>query len=332
VPKFAAGDRLTKDIVLVRPLIQGGMGTVWVARHEGLRSEVAVKLLAANFADDEVAKARFAREAGAAMEVQSPHVVQMLDYGVSDAGSPYLVMELLSGDDLEAKLTQGPLPPRDVVSIVTQLGSALNRAHERSILHRDVKPANVFLMPSDGFSGDKYFVKLLDFGFAKRIDRLTAQLTEEGMVVGTPQYMSPEQMSGEKLDPRSDLFALASVAFEAFTGKRAFQGNSVREIAEAITGRSVPRATQFNGALPRDLDAWFAKAFARDREQRFASAREMVAALQQIFASSESDEPVPEARVVPPAVIGRPSRFWQISVTLALVLAAAALAVYIFRG
>jgi len=334
VPELTPGDRVADDLVLVRPLIKGGMGSVWVARHERLQSEVAVKLLSGNFTDDDIAKKRFAREAAAAMEVQSPHVVQMLDYGIRDDGVPYIVMELLAGEDLEGQLGQlGKLPPREVLSIVTQTGQALHRAHEHGIIHRDVKPANVFLMPGDGFSGDKYFVKLLDFGFAKRVDRITAQLTEQGTVVGTPRYMSPEQMMGQELDPRSDLFSLGAVAFEAFTGKPAFPGETLREIADAIHNRPTPRPTAIDPSLPSGLDAWFARACARDRYDRFANAREMVEALQQVFAgppaAKEDDEPAPEGRVI---VTGRPSRFTRISVVIALALAAIAIAVWIVRS
>lgn len=320
MPDPSPGDRIAKDLVLTRPLIQGGMGTVWVAHHEGLRSDVAVKILSANLADDDTAKQRFAREAASAMEIQSPHVVQMLDYGVTDDGAPYLVMELLAGDDLEAHLAKGAMPPRDVVSIVTQVGRALNRAHERSILHRDVKPANVFLMAADGFSDDKYLAKLLDFGFAKHVDKLTAQLTREGMIVGTAQYMSPEQMMGGKLDARTDLFSLGSVAFEAFTGRRAFPGDTLREVDEAIQRRPIPRPTHYKSTLPKGLDAWFAKACARDRDDRFASAREMVAALQQVFAEKESrvaDEAAPEARII----AAKTSSPWRtVAILLVLVL------------
>lgn len=337
MPELSEGERIAENLVLVRPLISGGMGSVWVARHERLQSEVAVKLLSGNLEGDEVAKKRFAREAAAAMDVQSPHVVQMLDYGIREDGTPYIVMELLSGEDLEGKLASGKLPAAEVVSIVTQVGQALHRAHEHNIIHRDVKPANVFLMAADGFSGDKYFVKLLDFGFAKRVDRVTAQLTEQGQVVGTPRYMSPEQMMGQELDPRSDLFSLGAVAFEAFTGSPAFDGATLREIADAIFHRPYPRPTRLDPRLPRGLDAWFEKACARDRYDRFASAREMVEALQAVFAAPErveapDDEPAPHARELREVVVGRPSRFVRIAVVIALALAAIALAVWILRG
>ncbi len=307
----------------MRPLVQGGMGTVWVARHEGLGSDVAVKLLSGNLADDEVIRKRFAREAAAAMDVQSPHVVQMLDYGISDDGAPYLVMELLAGEDLEGTLQSGPLPPKDVVSIVTQVGQALHRAHERGIIHRDLKPANVFLVPSDGFSGDTWFVKLIDFGFAKRVDKMMTQLTEQGTIVGTPQYMSPEQLSAQKLDPRSDLFSLGSVAFEAFTGQRAFDGATLRGIADAIQVRPLPLPSHVDRTLPRALDAWFTKACARDRDDRFANARELVAALQQVFARAEA--PVVEERAPEGRVLSEPPRKNRSVVLIALAVAAIAL-------
>jgi eukaryotic-like serine/threonine-protein kinase len=318
------GDRIAKDLVLSRPLVQGGMGTVWVARHEGLNRDVAVKVLSGELADDDVSKARFAREAGAAMDVQSPHVVQMLDYGINEAGVPYLVMELLSGEDLESHLSRGPLPPRDVVSIVTQVGRALHRAHENNILHRDIKPANIFLVPSDGFAGEKYFVKLLDFGFAKRVNRSTAKLTEEGMVVGTPNYMSPEQMTGAKLDPRTDLFSLATVAFEAFTGRRAFPGDTLRAIADAMT-RPLPQPSVLKPDLPGALDAWFARACARERDDRFANARDMVAALQQAFVADTgplSEEAAPHARMTQ----SKSSPWKTVLMLLALVVVAVAVA------
>jgi serine/threonine protein kinase len=323
MPDPEPGDRVAKDLVLVRPLVSGGMGTVWVARHEGLQRDVAVKLLSGELANDDVSKARFAREAGAAMDVQSPHVVQMLDYGINEEGIPYLVMELLAGEDLESRLGEGALAPRDAVSVVTQVGRALHRAHENNIIHRDIKPANIFLVPSDGFSGEKYFVKLLDFGFAKRVNRSTAKLTEEGMVVGTPYYMSPEQMAGGKLDLRSDLYSLAAVAFEAFTGKRAFDGANLREIASA----PLTPPTRYNPTLPPGLDAWFARACARDRDDRFASARDMVAALQQVFtdaAPASVEAAAPNARLVgaPPQ---RPVwRTWMVVLALAAVAVAVA--------
>ncbi len=327
----APGDRISKELVLVRPLIQGGMGEVWVAHHSGRGHDVALKLLSRGLVDDDVARARFAREAQSAREVQSPHVVQMLDYGISDQGAPYLVMELLSGEDLEAQLANGPLPARDVVSVVTQVGHALEHVHQQKIIHRDVKPANVFLVRTHSRRGDTYLVKLLDFGFAKRMDKSATALTEQGMIVGTPHYMSPEQMMGQKLDLRSDLFSLAAVAFEAFTGKRAFPGKTLQEIDDAIQKRPIPSPSHYRPELPRALDAWFAKAMARDRDDRFKSASDMIAALQKVFEHLEgpaSEEAAPHARVVAPRSSGSP---WKPLLFALLVVLAVAAALWRFQ-
>jgi len=323
VPAPVSGDRLSKDIVLVRELIQGGMGSVWHARHEGLGHDVAVKLLSGRLADDDTAKKRFEREASSAMELQSDHVVRMLGYGIAEDGRPYLVMELLKGEDLEARLTKGPLPPPYVVEIVKQIGEALQRAHEHNILHRDIKPANVFLVADDP-SGE-FVVKLVDFGFAKRLDRLTAPLTEEGMIVGTPQYMSPEQMTAAKLDARSDLFSLGAVAFEAFTGKRAFAGYTLKQVADAVHQKPLPLPTQINPSLPRGLDGWFRKACARDRDDRYKSANEMVAALEKVF-SSDRDETAPDGRLV-----SKGSSAGTIAIVLVALAAAGAVVWFVSR-
>ena len=303
------GEHVAEDVVLVRPLMQGGVGSVWVARHERLRADVAVKLLSGQ-APDEISKRRFAREAAAAMEIKSPHVVQMLDYGVRPDGTPFIVMELLAGEDLEGRLGHGRIPARDALSIVKQTGQALHRAHEHGILHRDVKPANVFLMPGDALSGDAYFVKLVDFGFAKRVDRVSAQLTEQGQIVGTPRYMSPEQMMGQELDARSDLYSLGALAFEAFTGQPPFDGATLRQIADAIFHHPAPRLTTVNPALPLEIDAWFARACARDRAARFGSAREMIEALQRVFERPESTAstmPAPAAPTPSEPRVARPT-------------------------
>lgn len=283
----APGDRLRADLVLVRPLVAGGMGTVWLARDEGKQRDVAVKILATSFEDDDVAIKRFAREADAVMSVQGDHIVQMLGYGVTDEGRPFLEMELLDGDDLEGHLarTKRPLAPADASSVIEQIGRALSRVHERGILHRDIKPANIFLVP--GSEAGQHTAKLLDFGFAKKIDRHAGtQLTTQGTIVGTPNYMSPEQMTGAKLDKRSDLFSLGAVAYEAFTGRRPFPGKSMRQVAESIEKRAAPPPTSIEPGLPRGLDGWFNKACAVDRNDRFASADEMVDALRAVFAPS----------------------------------------------
>ncbi len=241
------------------------------------------------FISDTVAKdadtvARFSREASAAAAVKSPHVVQVHDHGVTGDGTPFIVMELLEGRDLARHLEdRGHLPLAEVDVIVNHVCKALSRAHDVGIVHRDIKPQNIFLC--DAGDGE-IFVKLLDFGVAKKADALTT--TRTGASVGTPFYMSPEQVVGEKtLGPRSDLWSLGVVAFEALTGRRPFAGETVGALALAICHGPVPVPSECRPDLGRAVDPWFAKACARDPSGRFASAKEMSEVLHLALARSE---------------------------------------------
>jgi serine/threonine-protein kinase len=275
---------VTPKLRLVRPIAEGGMGSVWVADHLGLHAQVVVKFMAADLAHNAEAMARFSREAAAASQVKSPHVVQMLDYGVTDDNLPYIVMELLEGHDLASHLARvGKLPPPQVVAIVSQLARALVRALERGILHRDIKPSNVFLCDS---GAGELFVKLLDFGIAKRLDHgLLDESTQTGALVGSPYYMSPEQVMGDKkVDLRCDLWALGVLAYEALTGERPFYADTVGQLVLKIYQEPQPVPSKKNPALPKKLDAWFARACARESAARFANAKEMADALEAAFA------------------------------------------------
>lgn len=262
---------------LLRPLGEGGMGKVWVARHKGLETEVVVKFLAAAGADREDAEARFAREASAAAAVKSPHVVQVFDHGTTADGVRYIVMELLEGRDLATHLaTNGPMAPRDVAGVVTQVAKALSKAHQVGVIHRDIKPENIFLCDGEG---GEMFVKVLDFGIAKREQQQATAKTTTGQVIGTPYYMSPEQILGEQaVDARTDIWALGVVAFEALTGKRPFEGATVGSVTLAIH-QTRPRPSAIVPSLPPALDEWFARACARAPGDRFTGAREAAQAM-----------------------------------------------------
>ncbi|MBK7398882.1 MAG: protein kinase [Myxococcales bacterium] len=272
-----AGHLVTPSVRLVRPLGQGGMGSVWIGDHLTLRTKVAVKFMSTTLATDEVFRDRFSREAGAAAQVRSPHVVQVLDHGVGEGGLPFIIMELLEGESLAARLSVPPkLQPGEVVAIVAQVCKALTRAHERGIVHRDIKPDNVFLCDADG----DVFVKVLDFGVAKDIDTLGAT-TASGSLVGTPVYMSPEQILGKRdIDGRVDLWALGIMAYEMLAGKRPFHGDTVGALAIAIHQRDFERPTALAPNLPTAIDEWFEKACHRDREQRFRTPREFAESLE----------------------------------------------------
>ncbi|AUX39861.1 hypothetical protein SOCE26_012560 [Sorangium cellulosum] len=210
------GLHVTPHIRLVRPLGRGGMSSVWVAEHLGLRTHVVVKFLSDALAQSPEMVARFQREAALASQVKSPHVVQMIDHGLAPNGVPYIAMELLEGRDLRQLLAErGPLAPHEVVAILWQVAKALGRAHERGVVHRDIKPDNLFLC--DVGHGE-LFVKVLDFGIAKVGAASDLGATRTGVTLGTPYYMSPEQVMGAKVDARADVWSLGVVAYECMTG------------------------------------------------------------------------------------------------------------------
>lgn len=265
---LSAGSRLG-NVVLREPLGKGAMGTVWLAKNEALGSEVAVKVLHAARALDDDARTRFEREAKGLAQLDSPHVVRVFDYGITDDGEPYIVMERLVGRDLKSYIQQmGPLPRELTLTIMRQLCRALRYAHERGVLHRDIKPANVFLVEADG----EPFVKVLDFGIAK-YHAADMDLTETGQLMGTPYYMSPEQfMSPRDIDHRSDLWSAAVVAYACMVGKLPFLGDAVGAITiAAYTGDYKP-PSEVRPTLPTSIDDWTKTAFAAEPSGRFPDA------------------------------------------------------------
>jgi serine/threonine-protein kinase len=262
------------------------MGAVWLADHQGLKTRVVVKFMLEDLGASEGARNRFSREAAAAAQVKSPHVVQMLDHGVSDDGIPFIVMEHLEGHDLGDEISKsGPMDPAKVVTIISQVAKALSKVHAAGLLHRDIKPDNIFLVDGE----EDVFAKLLDFGIAKtqvhegEPTPLDSE-TKTGQIVGTPFYMSPEQVTAQKtIDLRSDLWALGVVAYEAMTGRRPFDGPSFGALAVKIATGNPPKPTESNPALPPSVDAWFAKACAHNPADRFSSAKELADALRAAF-------------------------------------------------
>ncbi len=297
---------------LLRRLAGGGMGAVWLAKHETLDAEVAVKLMSPQLTDTPTAMSRFEREAKASAQLKSPHIVKVQDYGIEDE-TPFMVMEALDGEDLGERLNRvGRMPIADVAVLTTQIAKALRVAHEAGIVHRDLKPSNIF-MAREG--GDE-IVKLLDFGIARETrtqlvkdpGRAPRELVEErtgsGVVLGSPHHMSPEQAHGEKVDHRSDLWSLGVVLFRALTGRRPFEGEAMTVVMLAVVSRPIPRATEVCPDLPADLDRFFARALSRDLGQRFDSAMDMAAALTAI-SKGESPDPWLRGRSGEPTLLGR---------------------------
>jgi serine/threonine-protein kinase len=281
---IAAGRLLSGRYRLVRPIGVGSQASVWVAEHLALSNEVAVKLIDPALAQKEDMRERFRREATAAAQLRSAHVVQILDHGI-DGDQPFIVMELLEGEDLYDRLRhRGRLTPYETSKIVTQVARALTRAHAAGIVHRDLKPENVFLVQND----DDEVVKVLDFGIAKVTREAKGgdvkdpkQRTSIGELLGTPHYMSPEQVKGlAEIDHRADLWALGVMAYQCVTGQLPFDSDGVGDLLIQIATAEppVPSHVAPDVAGPA-FDAWFEKACTRALAGRFQSARELAEAL-----------------------------------------------------
>ena len=274
-------------------LAQGGMGSVWAARHLALDTLFAIKFIHHDSGPESEARRRFEREAKAAARLQSANVVQIHDYGL-EGETPYIVMELLEGEDLSTRLfREGRLPLAETCTIVTQVARALRRAADAGVVHRDLKPSNVFLVASD----DDPVIKVLDFGVAKApLLGVDAETTRAGAVIGSPRYMSPEQARGSRgVDHRSDLWSLAVIAFRALTGRVPFQAEDLGEVILEICTKRAPAPSSIEPSLGPEIDAFFAKALDRNPARRFQSAPELAAA----FALA--------AGQAPPASLARPA-------------------------
>lgn len=270
----------------------GGMGTVWAAEHLALGSKVAIKFLRPEQAEREGALARFETEARVAAWIASPSTVRVFDYGVGDDGVPYLVMEHFRGCTLADEVEKGgPMTPKAVAKIVRDVATALTRAHEAGVIHRDVKPANVFLAESDT-AGGEFVTKLIDFGVAKVImgELPPAEapssggrpVTMAGMMLGTPHFMSPEYLETAEPDTNLDVWGLAATAYYALVGAFPFDGDNFCAVLQAICAAPLPVPSAQRPDVPVGFDAWFAKACAHDPAARFATAQDLARALEAV--------------------------------------------------
>src|SRR5271154_143371 len=255
----------------------GGMGEVYRARDTRLGRDVAVKILPAEFSADPVRKQRFEREAKTISGLNHPNICVLHDVGSQD-GISYLVMECVEGETLAKRLEKGPLPLEQVLKYGAQIADGLDKAHRNGIVHRDLKPGNIMLTNSGA--------KLLDFGLAKEASPLasaatltaavpTSPVTQEGTIVGTFQYMSPEQIEGKEVDGRSDIFSVGAVLYEMLTGKRAFEGKTQLSVASAILEKDPAPISAVKPLTPRLLDRAVRKCLAKDVEERWQSARDL---------------------------------------------------------
>ena len=278
---------------------EGGMGAVWAATHTGLGQAVAIKFISREFVTSPEALRRFDSEAKAAAQLRSRHVVQVFDNGTLEDGTPYIAMELLRGENVYARVHRaGPVPLAETVEILGQCCKALGRAHAAGIIHRDIKPDNIFLAQTDE---EGLLVKVVDFGIAKFAGGPNDHAsTRTGAVLGTPLYMSPEQARGLKtIDYRTDLYSLGLVAYTMLTGNLAFSSESFGDLLVQICTGPLPSLCANAPWLPAPMEQWFQRACARDPASRFGSAQEFSDALRAAIDGSVRAAALPDSAVEP---------------------------------
>ncbi len=276
------GEVIDGRFEIERHLASGGMSHVFIAKHVFMRRRVALKLLNRALADDPSASARFRREAEIVSQIDSPHIVRVFDFGITSSGLLFLTMELVEGASLDQLVCdQGALPPERAVALLVQVCAGLAAAHARGIIHRDLKPPNIMVARRpDG--GD--FAKILDFGIARAADSQTvggSGMTRAGIVLGTPEYLSPEQALAGTLDLRSDLYSLGVVAFELLTGKLPFFSESLPKLISMHVTQPPPSPAKVHPPLAAkpELCAVVLKALRKEKEQRFPDANAFARAL-----------------------------------------------------
>jgi eukaryotic-like serine/threonine-protein kinase len=285
---------------LDRMLAKGGMGCVWVGHHLQLDVGVAVKFMAPQLAASAEARARFEREAKASAQLRIANAVHIYDFGVED-DTPFLVMELLEGEDLEARLVREKrLAPAATRIVLDQVCRGLRRAHEVGLIHRDLKPANLFLARQGG----EETVKILDFGIAKLTGpTLDTGATRTGHLLGSPHYMSPEQVRNtSKVDLRTDLWALGVIVFRCLTGQLPFPGTELGEVLVDVCTSPIPLASQVAPDLGPEVDRFFERALARDLAARFQTAAEVAEAFAAFVEAPRATAPRAELASLPSAL------------------------------
>lgn len=281
--QFAQGDLLFDKYEVELCLGVGGMGAVFAARHLQLGQRVAIKLMHPNLAEQSEMVTRFLREGQAAARLRSPHVARVIDFGKSDEGLLYLVLEYLEGCDLEHMLAErGALPLEETIDLLLQAIEAVAEAHSNGIVHRDLKPGNLFV------TRDVYgcpCIKVLDFGISKLVDAETElKATAASAVMGTPVYMPPEQMRGaHAADHRADIWALGTILYECLTGKAAWSGATLNEVCVRVATDPTPSVRALLPSTPPDVDAIVERCLRKDPAERYQSVLELGEALAKLL-------------------------------------------------
>jgi serine/threonine protein kinase len=273
------GTTLQGRYSITRKIGQGGMGAVYEATHELIGKRVAVKVLLDKYAKKDQVVARLEQEARLASAIGHEHIIDITDFGTTSDGRTFVVMEFLEGESLAECLSrEGTLPEQRILSVAHQIASALGAAHAKGIIHRDVKPENVFLLRRK----DRDFVKVVDFGISKNLRSSgenpdSPRLTQTGMVLGTPLYMSPEQARGdEQLDHRIDIYALGVIMYELATGKVPFGGNNYLSVISQVLNDEPTRPRALRPELTEEFEAVVLRALEKDREKRYQSTEEFL--------------------------------------------------------
>jgi serine/threonine-protein kinase len=258
---------------LLHVLGEGGMGAVWAARNEVIGRDVALKLMLPELSKDRQATQRFFNEARICASIRDPSIVDVLDFGYTERGAPYIVMELLTGESLEALvLRERRLTPATLLPIVRDVAAALQLAHDKTIVHRDLKPSNLFLHRTPR---GQMIPKILDFGISKVLSDPSTRMTRTGAVIGTPVYMSPEQASGKVVDHLSDIYALGAIMYEALSGHLPFADDSYNALIVAIATQTPQPLASLVADLPPGLVELVEGCMARDRKARIQTAAEI---------------------------------------------------------
>ena len=281
---------------ITNPLGKGGMGVVYQARDERIGRDVAIKVLPMEYAADKDRLRRFEQEARAAGQLNHPNILTLYDVGTQE-GAPYIVTELLQGESLQEIVHPGGLGVRKSVDIAVQIANGLAAAHEKGIIHRDLKPANVFIT-RDGY------VKILDFGIAKLASprsvhgseetTLMNETTEAGKLLGTVGYVSPEQLRGQPVDHRTDIFSLGCVLYEMLAGQRAFRGATAVDTVTAILSKDPVPLSALGLEIPTALHAIVSQCLEKSPEDRFSTAHDVALALRLLSGQAEMIRPQPE--------------------------------------
>ena len=294
---IASGTKLGPYEVL-EPIGAGGMGEVYKATDTRLDRTVAIKVLPSHVSDNPQVRERFEREARTISQLNHPHICTLHDVG-RENGVDFLVMEHIEGETLADRLQKGPLPVEEALQQAIEIADALDKAHRQGVVHRDLKPGNIMLT--------KAGAKLLDFGLAKTgvagsgpdLSGLATEgkpLTEQGAILGTFQYMAPEQLEGKEADARTDIFAFGAVLYETLTGQRAFHGKSQASLITSIMGSDPPPISSLQSMTPPLLDHVVKRCLAKDPDERWQSASDLMRELKWITGEGSSTTVLPSAK------------------------------------